>query len=187
MIVKNLRKLALPMIPAISIIIIWEFMVRIGYMDPTLFSSPFGIWRAIMDSLFGDVSSSYELIPNIVATLKRLFWGFLIGSFSGIFMGLVMGNVRFIRKIIEPIVTFIMPIPGIAMAPVFMVVMGFGDKTIITVGAVAMFFPVILNTMAGVRSVDKNLENAASIMGVSKLGMYLRVHLPWTIEDEITG
>ena len=184
---QKIRRFILPLIPAFILLIIWEITSNLGYIDPILFPPPSQVWLALRASITGDVGSSYELLPNVYATMKRLLWGFLWGSCTGVVIGVLMGNITFLRKLIEPLITFLMPIPGIAMAPLFMVIMGFGDRTIITVAAVAMFFPVVLNTMSGVRSVDRSLENAAYIMGASRLGMYLKVQIPWTMIYLITG
>ena len=184
---ERFRRLVLPLVPPLVLAILWEGAAQLGLINTVLFPPPSTIVTALFRSMFGEVGSSYELFPNMAATLYRLFWGFFYGAVSGILLGVLIGNFSTLRALVEPVVIFIMPIPGIALAPLFMVAMGFGDKTIIAVGAVAMFFPVVLNIINGVRSVSKSLDHAATIMGVSATGRYFTVQLPWTMPFLITG
>ena len=93
-------------------------------------------------------------------------------------MGILMGASRLIYRFFDPIITILMPIPGIAQAPLFIVWLGFGDPTIITIGAIAAFFPIAFNTAAGVRSIDPQVIRAGQIMGVSKTASYAQIYLP---------
>jgi len=80
-----------------------------------------------------------------------------------------------------------MPIPGIAWAPIFMIWLGFGDPTIITVGALAAFFPIVYNTAAGVRSVKKEMIWAAQSMGADEKTIFFKVLLPSSAAFIFTG
>jgi ABC-type nitrate/sulfonate/bicarbonate transport system permease component len=80
-----------------------------------------------------------------------------------------------------------MPIPGIAMAPLFILWFGFGTPTIIATGAVATFFPVSYYFNIGVRNVDPSLVRMARLMGIGPLGITLKVLLPWAAALSLTG
>ena len=80
-----------------------------------------------------------------------------------------------------------MPIPGIAMAPLFIIWLGFGDVTIVTLGAMAAFFPVAHNTSTGVRSIDRQLVRAAQIMGAKRISVLSQVYIPWSAVYLFTG
>jgi len=80
-----------------------------------------------------------------------------------------------------------MPIPGIALAPLFIIWFGFGDPTIVITGSLSTFFPVIYSTAAGVRSVDHQLIRAAQIMGTPTSQIPLKVHLPWSSAYILNG
>jgi ABC-type nitrate/sulfonate/bicarbonate transport system permease component len=80
-----------------------------------------------------------------------------------------------------------MSIPGIALAPLFIIWFGFGDPTIISLGALSAFFPVVYSTAAGVRSVNRQMVRAAQIMGASPLQVIANVHLPWSAAFVFNG
>ena len=73
------------------------------------------------------------------------------------------------------------------MAPLFIVWMGFGNPTIITVGAIATFFPIAYNTSTGIRSIDNQLVRAAQIMGANRLAVLSQVYIPWAAVYLFTG
>lgn len=78
-----------------------------------------------------------------------------------------LGN-KYIYRFFDPLITVAMPVPGIAWAPIFMLGLGFRDPPIITVGALAAFFPIVYNTATGVRSVDRKLIWSARSMGADR-------------------
>ena len=118
------------------------------------------------------------LLTHIGASLQRVFLAASIGTIAGVAMGVLMGASRIVCRFFDPIITILMPIPGIAQAPLFIVWLGFGDPTIITIGAIATFFPIAFNTAAGVRSIDPQIVRAARIMGVSKAASLVSIYLP---------
>jgi ABC-type nitrate/sulfonate/bicarbonate transport system permease component len=184
---RSIRKVVLPLIPLSFFLIFWEYLSTAELINYALFPPPTEIFQAMLKIAYETHDGQSVLLLHLSSTLTRLAWGFTYGAIFGILLGMLMGGNKWVYKFCQPIVTFFMPIPGIAMAPLFMVWLGLGDQTIITVGAIAMFFPVLFNVAAGVRSVDKQLENAALIVGSSKLGIYKNVHLPWTMANLLTG
>jgi ABC-type nitrate/sulfonate/bicarbonate transport system permease component len=111
----------------------------------------------------------------------------LLGILSGTLGGVLMGTRRGLYRFFDPLITFFMPIPGIALAPLFIIWLGFGDPTIIAVGSIAAFFPLAYNTAAGVRSIDPQLVRAARIMGVGKTAILFDVYLPWAAGYVLLG
>ena len=98
-----------------------------------------------------------------------------------------MGVSNRIYRLVNPLISVLMPIPGIALAPLFIIWFGFGDPTVITLGALSTFFPIVYSTTAGVRSVNRQLVRAAKIMGASPLQVIANVHLPWAAAYVISG
>jgi len=112
---------------------------------------------------------------------------FAIGAAAGILIGILMGTSKWVSRLLDPLITVAMPIPGIALAPLFIIWFGFGDPTIIAVGTIAAFFPLAYNTAVGVRSIDLQLIRAARIMGLSKASLLYEVYLPWAAAYILTG
>ncbi len=183
----EIRKYLLPFIPLVGFFAFWQIAADYEWINSALFSSP----RIILDEatalLHQHVGEKSVLLTHIGITLKRLFWAALCGIVAGMAAGTLMGLSQGIYRFFDPLITLIMPIPGIAMAPLFIIWMGFGDPTIITVGAIATFFPVAYNTSTGVRSIDVQLVRAASIMGARKVTILTRVYIPWAAVYIFTG
>jgi len=158
---------------------LWEIVVAKGNINSALFPAPSGIALALKDIFQHNVPDSGSLLLiHVKATFLRFVLALSIGVISGMFTGLLMGLWNRLHDILQPFIVFLMPIPGIALAPLFVVWIGLGNPTIITVGAIAAFFPVVLKTYMGIRSIDGQLVNAARIMGASPVQVIRSVYLP---------
>ena len=183
----NFRKYLLPLIPILSFFLCWQFLATFGLINAGLFSAPAKILRDLADLLNQKIAGHSILMSHLLITLKRLFTAAFVGMLAGILVGVCMGLSQRIYRFLDPIITLIMPIPGIAMAPLFIIWMGFGAPTIITVGAIAAFFPVAYNTSTGVRSIDIQLVRAAAIMGAKRFTILTNVYVPWAAVYIFTG
>jgi len=172
------RRWILPILLVAGFLGLWELAAHLGWLNPSLMSSPSRIADALWKTHVRRLPERSILLTHIGVSLQRVFLAGMIGTGSGVLIGILMGTSRVVYRLFDPIVTLLMPIPGIAQAPLFIVWLGFGDPTIITVGAIASFFPIAFNTAAGVRSVDGQLVRAARLMGVSPAGCLPRVYLP---------
>jgi ABC-type nitrate/sulfonate/bicarbonate transport system permease component len=176
----NSKKLILPLLPIAGFFILWQMLSDNRVINPGLFSAPLTVLEDLTDLLHRDLNGRSVLIGHLLTTVKRLALAALCGTLAGALAGILMGLSKAVHRFFDPLIALIMPIPGIAMAPLFIVWLGFGDPTIIAIGAIATFFPVAYNTSAGIRSVDRQLIRAARIMGTGKLPMLLNVYLPWS-------
>lgn len=149
-------------------------------VDTSLFSRPSNILYRILNrpDLF---------LENIAVTLGRTLLAFAVSVVLAVAVGLVMGWSRPVYRFLDPLITTLMPIPGIAMAPLFIVWFGFGDVTIVLIGIIVAFFPIVYNVSMGVRSIDRQLIRAARIMGAGRRDIFLRVYLPNSISHLIIG
>jgi ABC-type nitrate/sulfonate/bicarbonate transport system permease component len=175
---KKWRRWILPLLPIAAFLVTWELAARYGLINSSLFPPPTAILRELVKLHTRRLPERSLLLTHIGASLQRVFIAATLGTLSGVLTGLLMGASRVIRRFLDPIITALMPIPGIAQAPLFIVWLGFGDPTIITVGAIAAFFPIAYNTAAGVRSIDPQLVRAARIMGAHPSTTLFKVYLP---------
>lgn len=167
----------------------WEVLSRLQIMNPALISRPSEIFWIMLDLLnpFTESFLKHSILFDIYSSLYRLLYAFVIAALVGVSLGMLMGRSKLIYRFLDPLITVAMPVPGIAWAPIFMFWLGFGDPTIITVGALAAFFPILYNTAAGVRSVDKRLIWSAQSAGASQRTVFLKVFLPWSAAYIFTG
>jgi ABC-type nitrate/sulfonate/bicarbonate transport system permease component len=177
----------LPLLPIAVFLICWQVLSDANLISRSLFAAPTQVIDELVALHFRELPTRSLLLSHVVATLKRLLVASFIGILSGTLGGVFIGTRRGLYRFFDPLITFFMPIPGIALAPLFIIWLGFGDPTIIAVGSIAAFFPLIYNTAAGVRSIDPQLVRAAHIMGASRTAVLFDVYLPWAAGHVLLG
>lgn len=176
------------LIPIIVLLIVWSLLSTLKIVNPALISTPWDVVAKIYDLLVTTNSDGNSiLLTHIFASMYRLIVAFILAAAIGIFIGIILGARKGLYNFFDPVITFLMPIPGIAWAPIFMVFFGFGDLTIIIVSTLAAFFPIMYNVAAGVRTVDKHYIWAAQSMGAGKTTLFTRVYIPASAAYIFTG
>jgi len=176
------------LIPVVLLLLGWEIFAWLEIINPALISRPSEIFELLYDLTKPTARFlGHSIFLDIYTSLYRLLYSFTIAGFSGIALGMLMGRSKILYRFFDPLITMAMPVPGIAWAPIFMLWLGFGDPTIITVGALAAFFPIVYNTVAGVRSIDEKLIWSARSMGADEKTVFLKVFLPWSAAYIFTG
>jgi ABC-type nitrate/sulfonate/bicarbonate transport system permease component len=134
-----------------------------------------------------DLIASGELIIGLATSLSRVFAGFVLASALAVPLGIVMGSQRAVERNIDPLVESFRPIAAIAILPLVILWLGSGDAAAITIVAYAAFFPILINTVAGVKRIEPNLMRAALTMGVSTLTRMRTVLLPAALPAILVG
>lgn len=180
-------KWVLPFLPVIVFLVGWQALSGIGVINAALFPPPTEIVDELVALHLRELPTRSLLLSHIGATLQRALLASLMGVVLGVFFGVLMGSSKLAYRFLDPLITVLMPVPGIAMAPLFIIWLGFGDPTIVALGAIATFFPLSYNTAAGVRSIDVQLVRAAEMMGAGKASVIFGVYLPWAAGYVLTG
>lgn len=128
-----------------------------------------------------------EIVKNVFITLQRVLKGFFYAMAFGLPIGLMMGFSNRFEKILSPVVDSARQVPIMAWVPLTIVWFGIGDGPTIFLIAFAGVFPIILNTIQGVRSISKDYYNAARSMGASPFIIFTNVMLPAALPDILTG
>jgi len=181
------RKAALAAIPIVIFLLGWEALSRGSLLNPYLFPPPTTILMELGNLFMKGMPAQSALAMHVGMTLWRVLLSVVLGIVAGVIVGVAMGLNRAVYSFFDPLITVLMPIPGIALAPLFIVWMGFGNQTIVSLGVLSAFFPVVYTTVAGVRSVDPQLVRAAQMMGVRPVGVVLNVYLPWAATYVFNG
>src|SRR5437870_13679559 len=108
-----------------------------------------------------------QLWPHVGATLERVAVGFITGAIGALVLGIMAGQVRVIRNLVEPIVELLRPIPPLAVLPLFIVWIGIGETSKVGFITYATFFPMFLTTVHGVRQIDPLLVRASQSLGAT--------------------
>ncbi|MBP5604794.1 MAG: ABC transporter permease [Ruminiclostridium sp.] len=127
------------------------------------------------------------LQADIIASAWRVIRGWLLAVLFGVPLGLLVGSFRHVRWLIEPILSFFRFVPAIALTTLFLMWFGVGDESKIALIFYASFFPIFVNTIAGVASADSSLIEAASCMGAKKLRIFFTVMVPSAVANIFTG
>jgi len=172
-------------IPLLLFLGIWESVSLSGLVKQVLIPPPSSVIVRVFALMHPEVGPS--LFDHIATSLYRLVIGFSTGALAGIGLGLAMGSNKYVYGYFNPIVTVLMPVPGITWTPILVLVLGFGDPTLITVTFIASFFPLVYNTTIGVRSLRKDLLWAARIMGAGRRDLFFKILLPSSSPHIITG
>ncbi|MGQ9586903.1 MAG: ABC transporter permease [Thermoplasmata archaeon] len=147
--------------------------------------------RQVLEALIGsftarDPVSGLYMTSHMFASLKRIAAGFALAFALGVPAGLLMGRSKNAEAFGKPIVEVFRPIPPLAWVPIFLIALKFfwGPIAIVFLG---VFFPILLNTVFGAKSVDPVFVDAARTLGARKNHLFLKVVLPFTTPYIMTG
>ncbi|MFX0125668.1 MAG: ABC transporter permease [Candidatus Hodarchaeota archaeon] len=172
------------LVPFIIIAIIWELLVLVGFLNHLLFPPPSIIFNTFIDLLLNRYPS---LIDHLITSLYHIIVGYVLGVSLGIIVGTLIGINRVLYYALNPIIALLIPVPTLAWVPLLLIIVGLGHETIIIAIFLGCFFPVVYNTLTGIRSTEHHLIWAAEVMGATKLDIYLHVLLPSSLLSIITG
>lgn len=142
------------------LLLAWEGICRAGLVSSLFLPAP----TQIVASLFVMIGEG-EIGVSLAASMYRILAGFAIGSLIGLAVGLVTGTSALADKVANPVVNALYPIPKIALLPLFILWLGIGELSKVTIIAMGVFFPVAMNTYSGVKNVDPLLIKVAASFG----------------------
>lgn len=165
----------------------WElpFGIRMGFL-PT----PLEVGRRLVDLAAGgivDDAFSGTLLAHLWASTQRVLAGFALAVALAVPLGVVMGRFSLAFRMLEPTVNLARPVPVTAWAPLTLLIIGYGDASAIFLVFLASFFPVLLNTIAGVRQVPVRLLEAAAMLGTRPAQVLYKVVLPASMRSIASG
>jgi NitT/TauT family transport system permease protein len=150
---------------------------------PREFLPPAGTVLARAARLAGDP----EFLAGVGATLRSWAAGVAIAVLAGVALGLLLGSVPVISTAVRPILEFLRPIPSVALIPLVSLILGAGPRTEITLVVYAAIWPVLFNTMYGLRDVDPIPRETLRVFGFGRFAVLWRVSLPAAAPFIATG
>lgn len=127
------------------------------------------------------------LLKHLLATLWRQMLGYGLAVVLGVILGMAMGYFRVLYNLFEPLVEVLRPIPGPAYLPVLVLFVGIGHEMKVVLILVASFFPILLNTYSGVRSIDRVQFDTARTLGLTTMQTLRELVLPAASPQILTG
>ncbi len=160
----------------------WEYASAIRLIDPVSMPRVSVIASAWLKTVHGGA-----LLHAMLPTLGRIFAGFALAAAIAVPLGLLMGSIPMIYRLLEPITELIRPIPSSAYIPVAILFLGIDNEMKVFVIAVACLFPILLNTYGGVRGIDPVLIDTGRTFGLSRARALRQIVLPAALPNILTG
>lgn len=178
---KHASWIATPLI-LIAIVAIWEAYVRVFDVSPFVLPPPGAVWDSIVILL-----SEQKTYWNLWVTLYETVAGFVIAVFIGILLGAFLGKIRWLERTLNPLIVGLQVMPKVALIPLFIVWFGFGMTSKIVLAAVLAFFPIMTNTILGIKSVERGHRDVMLALNASRWSTFWEVELPNALPFILTG
>jgi NitT/TauT family transport system permease protein len=164
----------------ISLLLVWQVLSI--PMSELVLPSPSVVFMTLWDGL----QSGY-LWPHIARTSVEVILGLSLGSVLGLFIGILMGEIEFIRKLFFPYVVASQAIPKLALAPLFILWFGFGMTSKVVITALICFFPLLENTVTAIQYTDRQKQELFRVLGATRLQTLFRLKLPAGLPGIMAG
>lgn len=173
-----LRGFVLP----ITVIMIWQLVGTFFEIPKTVLPTPLDILQT-----FQALIISGELANHLQISLTRAAIGFLIGSGLGLLMGAITGLSSITEQYVDPTLQMLRTIPHLALTPLFILWFGLGEVSKVLLIGLGAFFPIYVNTLSGIRGVDKKLFDVARILEFNRLKLVTKLILPAALPNILLG
>jgi sulfonate transport system permease protein len=177
--VRPFRGILIPLL----LLALWELAARAHWINPVLLSSPSGIASGLANSFSDDTN----LWGNLALSLTRTVEGWIAGSAIGLIIGIGIGLSRTLDRVLGPTLHAFRQIAPFAWIPLISVWFGLDDSAKVAFIALVVFFPVVVNTYEGIRSVPKQLIEVSRVLMFSKLRLIRTVVLPSATPAILSG
>jgi len=184
----RLKGALLALVVPLALLLGWHLAVKAGMTR--LIPSPADVAEYMVDFAVGgiwDDAFSATLHIHLFASMTRVYGGFALAALVAVPLGLLIGRNEKVRGLLDPFLQLMRPIPVTAWLPLSMILFGLGARSAFFLVFLGAFYPILLNTVFGVRSVEKRLFEAASMLGCSGTAQFFRVVLPASLPSIFTG
>jgi NitT/TauT family transport system permease protein len=185
---QRARPVLLALIVPLALLLFWHFAVKAGMTR--LIPSPAEVAEYMVDFAVGgiwDDAFSATLHLHLWASMQRVYGGFLLAALAAVPLGILIGRVPVIAQLLDPFLQLMRPIPVTAWLPLSMILFGLGPKSAFFLVFLGAFYPILLNTVFGVRNVEPRLFEAAAMLGCRGNAQFFKVVLPAALPSIFTG
>jgi NitT/TauT family transport system permease protein len=185
---RRLKPIVLALIVPMLLLVFWQ--VATTQQWTRLIPTPYQVAEYMVDFAHGgiyDDAYSATLVTHLLASMSRVYGGFALAAAFALPIGLLIGRLEQARMLLDPFLQLMRPIPVTAWLPLSMILFGLGAKSAFALVCLGAFYPILLNTIFGVRSVDPKLFEAASMLGCKGNAQFFKVVLPAATPSIFTG
>jgi NitT/TauT family transport system permease protein len=162
--------------------LLWELLARSGMVSKLLlprFTNVIGITV--------ELAQNGQLAHHLSFSAVNFFWGFLLATVTGIPLGLALGASKTLDHVLGPYVWAFFSTPRLALLPLITFAMGYGSESKIFLIFIGSFFVIVINTWAGVRTVDDSLIQAGRVFGANRFQIFSKIVVPYTLPFIVVG
>lgn len=171
----------------VLLLLLWECVCAIGWLNSVTVPPPHMIVLAMAELLIQGLPSGHLLHRHCLASLLRVGCGFIAALAVGLPLGLALGSSKRLHEFFTPVIELLRPIPPLAWIPLAILWFGIGLQSASFIIFLGCFFPIVLNTVSGVLTVDRTLIDAARVCGADDRRIFTRVLLPAAWPSISTG
>ncbi len=161
---------------------VWHFYVQLSGISKFILPAPADVWaewrRAMVNPRLWN-----HTYWTLYATLTGFFWATLIG----VTLGVLIARLRWLELTLNPFIIATQVIPKVALVPLFVVWFGFGVTSKVIVAAVLAFFPILTNTVLGVKSIEEGHKDVMMSLNATRWQVFRRLELPSALPYILTG
>jgi NitT/TauT family transport system permease protein len=161
----------------VAVIAIWWAVVAIGNLPSYVLPSPGEVWSALWPGLTQNPGSPASLLHQFGITFKAAMIGLVSGAVAGTLVGMVAAQFRWVERILMPYVFAIQSMPKVAIAPLLMIWFGFGIATETLLAALLAFFPLVVNTFAGMNLADREQLRLFAALRATRTDVLFKLRL----------
>ena len=159
---KKHKNVILPIAVFPILILLWDLSIKIFHVPSYLLPGPAALWESFI-KLF----QTGNIWEHIKITLLEIFIGTGIGIIIGVVFGYIMAKIRIVEKLMMPFIIIIQTAPKISLAPLFILWMGLGINSKVALVVMVVSFPIMINQVLAIRSIDDNVYNLMKILNGS--------------------
>jgi NitT/TauT family transport system permease protein len=179
---RVIRRLWPPLLFLVILLAVWELALALEWVAETILPHPKDIFVSFFDLLLSDI-----VWDDIAATLWESVAGFVLGSLLGLALAIPSGLSPTMRQMLNPYAVALQVTPRIAIAPLIIAWVGFGYSSKIWVAAIIAFFPVYVNALTGILTVDEDAREMFRSLGASRGQTFLRLMVPGSLPVLFAG
>jgi len=175
-------KRLIPWVLPLAVILVWQWSASRGVLSSRILPMPTDVFAAAVDSV-----KSGALFRHLGISFQRAVTGFVIGGGIGFALGLINGLIPVADRLLDTTVQMIRNIPHLAMIPLVILWFGIGEEAKVFLVAIGVLFPVYVNTLHGIRSVDPGLMEMGKVYGLRSWKLFWHVILPGALPSILVG
>jgi putative hydroxymethylpyrimidine transport system permease protein len=164
----------------LALLVAWELIVRLGHVPEYLLPAP--------TQILADLKTDWVILwPAMLVTLKEVLIGFVIATVAGVGLAVVLHLYGPLRRAVYPILIGSQTIPIVVLAPILVILLGYGILPKLVIVALICFFPIVVNGIDGLRAVDEDFIRMMYTLDATRWGIFRRVEFPGALPSFFSG